>query len=67
MVSRERLMTVPEVAKRLHVNVYTAWRMVLVGKIPSYKIGRCRRVSPDDLDKFLERCKEPAPRWGRGW
>lgn len=67
MVPSERLMTVPEVAERLHVSVSCAWRMVLAGKIPSYKIGRCRRVSPSDLAKVLERCKEPAPRWSRGW
>ncbi len=67
MAPSERLMTVPEVAFQLHVNVSHAWRMVLAGKIPSYKIGRCRRVSPSDLAKFLENCKEPGPRGRRGW
>jgi excisionase family DNA binding protein len=57
MSSAERLMTVPEVAERLSMEKTHVWRMVLAGKIPSYKIGRSRRVSPSDLDKYLESCR----------
>ncbi len=61
-MSNAPLLTVPEVADRLNLNFQHVWRMVNAGKIPSYRIGRSRRVSQDDLDAYLEACRVPAPR-----
>ncbi len=61
----DKLLTVPEVATRLAVSKCHVWRLVLRGTIPSLKLGRNRRVTPVDLDKYLESCRAPAPRWAR--
>lgn len=38
-----RLLTAPELAAILQVNVKELYRKALLGEIPSYRFGKCRR------------------------
>ena len=33
------------------------WELLASGEIPSYKIGRLRRIAKDDVYRYLESCK----------
>ena len=48
------MLTVKEVAKRLAVSQSLAYRMIRNGEIESYRFGSCRRVSEDQLRRYLE-------------
>jgi excisionase family DNA binding protein len=50
----ENLLTVPQVAERLHLAEQGVWRFVWNGTIPSVKFGRARRILPEDLAQFIE-------------
>jgi excisionase family DNA binding protein len=56
----ERLLTVPEVAERLHVGKTTVWEMIYRGELPSLLIGRSRRVREVELDEWIRRQAVPA-------
>jgi len=57
------LLSIKEVAKRLKISVSKTYALVARGELPSYQIGTCRRVSEEDLKKFLEQCRhEPVRR-----
>lgn len=49
------MLTVKQVAERLSISRSLAYRMIRNGEIPSYRIASCRRVSEQDLQKYLER------------
>lgn len=49
------MLTVKQVAERLSISRSLAYRMIRRGEIPSYRIANCRRVSEEDLQKYLER------------
>lgn len=57
----EQLLTAPELAKVLRVNVKELYRKALVGEIPSYKFGRSRRFL---LQEVLNACRDEAVRNG---
>ncbi len=50
----------PEVARRLGISERTARRYVKSGILPSRFIGGAYRVSPEDLEAFLERTRVRA-------
>ncbi len=47
-------LSVKDVAKRLNISAYTAAEWIRKGKIRAYKVGRLWRVTPTDLQKFVE-------------
>ncbi len=49
------MLTVKQVAERLSISKSLAYRMVRTGEIPSYRIANCRRISEEELQKYLER------------
>lgn len=70
LAKRTRLMTLREVADFLHVNYWTAWRLVHSGEIPlvrlpnrNAKAGSVRRLLVDrrDLESLVDRCKKTVP------
>jgi len=54
----ERLLRIPEVAKTLSLSPWTVWRAVLDGRLPSHKIGRCRRVAESDVRAMLDASRQ---------
>ena len=48
------LLTIPEVAARLHLSRGTVNRYVQSGVLPSVRVGRSRRVSRRQLSSFFE-------------
>jgi excisionase family DNA binding protein len=58
---QERLLvTVDQVAARLGIGRSTAYALVMTGRIPSVKIGRCRRVSCAALQAFVDQLEYEA-------
>lgn len=51
-------LTPSEVAHRLGFSRSRVWRLMREGQIPTYRVGRLRRVSHADLESCIER-------WGR--
>jgi excisionase family DNA binding protein len=62
-VTEERLLTVPEAARRLGMGKSWAWQRVLDGELPSVKLSQgARRIRPVDLERFIAaRLTEPRP------
>lgn len=68
----ERLLTMPEVAERLSIRLYTVREMGRRGELPTVRVGRAVRVSEAALARYIqERTRgqgdpvtpgEPAPR-----
>ncbi len=48
-----QLLSIPEVAERLHVNTKTVRRWIESKELSAYKLGRQWRISERDLQKFL--------------
>ena len=48
------LLTLDDVAVRLRCSLSFAHRLVANGDLPSVKLGRCRRVRVEDLDRFVD-------------
>jgi excisionase family DNA binding protein len=49
------LLKVPQVAKKLGVSVPTVWRLVGSGELDSIKVGRSRRIDPDEVEAYKKR------------
>ena len=45
--------TIPQVADRLQVSRSLMWRRVLLGEVPSIRIGRARRITFATVQKLL--------------
>ena len=54
MKNREKLLTPTDVAERLQVNERTVTQWLRKGHLRGFKIGKEWRISPDDLQAFLE-------------
>ncbi len=54
MMYNKKLLTPTDVAKRLQVNERTVTMWLRKGHLRGFKIGKEWRVSPDDLQAFLE-------------
>lgn len=51
------LLTATQAGERYGISKWTLYLWASQGKLPSYKIGKLRRFSIADLDKFFERFK----------
>ena len=54
MMNDEKLLTPSNVASRLQVNERTVTQWLRKGRLRGFKIGKEWRISPDDLQAFLE-------------
>lgn len=50
----ERLVSPEEAAEMLGIKVGTLYLWALQKRIPSYKLGRCRRFKPAELQAWIE-------------
>ncbi len=61
MKKSKRLLTPTDVANHLQVNERTVTIWLRKGHLRGFKIGRDWRISPDDLQVFLEASANMAP------
>jgi excisionase family DNA binding protein len=54
----EGLLTRDEVAAVLNISKTFTYTLITDGRIPSIKIGRSRRVRPQDLEHYLDSLSE---------
>jgi excisionase family DNA binding protein len=60
-MTEERLLTVPEVADRLRLSVFTVRELLKEGRLRGFRLGGTKsgwRVSPEDLDAFIRESRE---------
>ncbi|MCC7263699.1 MAG: helix-turn-helix domain-containing protein [Candidatus Latescibacteria bacterium] len=57
-MTKERLMTMQEVAEYLQCSLSTIRRWVVRGKVPHYRMGKLVRFRRAELDRWLEACRE---------
>jgi len=48
-------LSINEVAEELRIGRTTVYRLVKCGELPSFKIGRSRRISAKSLEEFIQR------------
>ena len=60
---RHEYLKVPEVAEGLRIAPGRTYELVGSGEIPSVRIGRSVRVSRRELEKWLEKQRQPSARW----
>lgn len=49
----DALLSVPQVAERLGVSPMTVYRLLDAGELAEHRIGKMRRVAPEDLAAYL--------------
>jgi excisionase family DNA binding protein len=54
------LITMEDAARRLSVGRTLIYEQVRRGKLPSIRVGRCRRIALIDLERFVEHLREDA-------
>ena len=54
------LITMEEAARRLSVGRTLIYEQVRRGKLPSIRVGRCRRIALVDLERYIEHLRENA-------
>lgn len=55
-----RLLTVKETAEKLKISISMVYRLISTGSLPCFEIGSCKRISEEDLGKYLaDNRKEP--------
>jgi excisionase family DNA binding protein len=59
-VTLNHLLTVPEAAKVLGVSVNTLRQWVCQRRLPTIKLGKAVRFSPEDLQQFIEHNRREA-------
>lgn len=47
------LLTVAQAASRMNLSERMGWKLVRLGRLPSVKVGRSRRVSSAALEQFV--------------
>jgi len=50
-----KLLTVAEAAAELRLSRSAAYDLIARGELRSITIGKSRRITPEDLDQFIER------------
>lgn len=55
-----KLYNCEEVAERYNVQVITVWDWIRKKKLPAMKIGKCYRISEEDLKKFEDASRTVA-------
>ncbi len=51
--SRNRFLTVAEVAGELRVSTMTVYRLIKAEELPATRVGKSLRIRTDDVDRFL--------------
>ena len=54
MDDTKTLLTVAEAAGRLRVGRSFFYILLMRGKIGSVKVGKCRRIPPGEIDRYVE-------------
>lgn len=54
----DEILTIKDVAAYLKLNEKTAYRLVLDGKIPGFKVGGSWRFDKNDIQKWIEKSKK---------
>ena len=49
----EDVLTPDEVARRLRCSRRTVYNLIGDGRLPSFRVGKLRRVRRDDLERFI--------------
>jgi PTS system nitrogen regulatory IIA component len=57
-VPMKNILTINELAEKLKMSVSTLYKYAEKGKIPSIKIGTCRRFIEEEIYEFINRCQE---------
>jgi len=52
------ILTIDDVAKKLQMSKSTIYKYAEKGKIPSFKIGTCRRFFEEEINNFLQSCSQ---------
>jgi excisionase family DNA binding protein len=60
----ENIFTVNDVAKKLKMSTSAIYKMAESGRIPSMKIGSCRRFTEEQIAAFLLSCNETGGKTG---
>ncbi|MDR1901826.1 MAG: helix-turn-helix domain-containing protein [Treponema sp.] len=53
----ETVLTITDVAKKLQLSATTVYKYAEDGKIPSMKIGKQWRFTENDVENYLQSCK----------
>ena len=53
-VEERRLLTIQQVARYLQISRASVYRLIGRGELKAVKVGRCRRIAADDLQRFVE-------------
>lgn len=56
------MLTIRQTAKRLNVSISLVYRLIASGDLPCYEIATCKRVSEEDLQKYLETNRKTSTR-----
>jgi len=54
------LLTVPEVMAALRLSRWSVYQLIRSRQLVTVKIGRCRRIPPDELAAYLARLRDEA-------
>ncbi len=55
------LLKIPEVMQRLNCGQTKVYELMSSGQLRSVKVGRCRRVPSDELERFLAELDDTPP------
>lgn len=53
--TRNRFLTVAEVAQMMRVSTMTVYRLVKAGELAATRVGKSYRIAEHDVDQFLAR------------
>jgi len=53
----DRLLSIKEAAAILGISTWTLYHWCLMGRFPSIKLGRLRKISQDDLRSYIEKSR----------
>ena len=57
-------LTQEEAAEQYRISIRTVRRLTRTGRVPSTRVGRNRMIRPDDLDRYLARCRDQRVKVG---
>lgn len=60
-MNESKVLTVQDVATRLHVHPITVYRLIRSAKLPAFRIGRIWRFNAEEIDNWMHSVKRPAP------
>jgi excisionase family DNA binding protein len=66
-IATDRGLTVRQAGERIGVGERTVWRLIEIGELPSFKVGKARRLLASSVDDFVARqlAADVAVRAGR--